>query len=99
MLCITSLYDGTPNVMGEAMSFGIPVLAPKNVGSTNFYLKNGKFGYLYKNENSNSFKKKILEILSDYKRAKKKAIKGYYSMSRFNKEKTLFKLLSVIKKL
>ena len=72
MLCITSLYDGTPNVMGEAMSFGIPVLAPKNVGSTNFYLKNGKFGYLYKNENSNSFKKKILEILSDYKRAKKK---------------------------
>ena len=99
LLCITSLYDGTPNVMGEAMSFGIPVLAPKNVGSTNFYLKNGKLGYLYKNENSNSFKKKISEILSDYKRAKKKAIKGYHSMSRFNKEKTLFKLLGVIKKL
>ncbi len=58
LLCITSLYDGTPNVMGEAMSFGIPVLAPKNVGSTNLFIKNGQFGYLYENENSDSFKKK-----------------------------------------
>ena len=99
LLCITSLYDGTPNVMGEAMSFGIPVLAPKNVGSTNLFLKNGEFGYLYKNENSESFKRKVSEILSNYKKAKKRAIKGYFSMSRFNKYKTLFKLLNVIKKL
>ena len=26
LLCVTSRYDGTPNVLGEAMSYKIPVL-------------------------------------------------------------------------
>ncbi len=44
-------------------------------------------------------KKKISEILDNYKNAKKKAVKSYYSLSRFNKDKTLYKLLNVIRKL
>ena len=32
ILCITSKFDGTPNVLGEAVSFKIPCLAPRNVG-------------------------------------------------------------------
>ena len=57
LLCINSKYDGTPNVMGEAMSHGIPILAPKNVGLTNLFIGNNKYGYLYKSEDSKSFKK------------------------------------------
>ena len=67
--------------------------------ATRPFIKNGQFGYLYENENSDSFKKKISEILDNYKNAKKKAVKSYYSLSRFNKDKTLYKLLNVIRKL
>ena len=99
LLCITSKYDGTPNVMGEAMSFGIPILAPKYIGLTKFFLKNGKYGYLYNNESDLSFKKKIFEILNGYDDAKKKAKLGYESLYRFNKKNTLYKILNVVKKL
>ena len=54
-ICITSRYDGTPNVLGEAVSYGIPCIAPKNVGLSNVILLNGKGGYLYKpNSNKHS---------------------------------------------
>ena len=59
LLCITSKYDGTPNVMGEAMSIGIPVLAPKNVGLANLFIGNEKNGFLYKSGDGNSFIRKI----------------------------------------
>ena len=28
-VCLTSLFDGTPNVLGEAISYKIPCIAPK----------------------------------------------------------------------
>ena len=99
LLCITSLYEGTPNVMGEAMSYGIPVLAPKNIGLTNLFLKNGKYGFLYQNENNLSFKRKIYEIINNYNLAKKKAFMGFKSLKRFNENKTLKKLLIELQKI
>lgn len=99
LLCINSKYDGTPNVMGEAMSHGIPVLAPKNVGLANLFIGNDKYGYLYKSENANSFKKKINHIINDYKSAFDKAKKAYKSISRFSKKNTHFKLIEEIEKL
>ena len=99
LLCITSLYEGTPNVMGEAMSFGVPVLAPKNIGLTNLFLKNGKYGFLYQNDNNLSFKRKISEILDNYSLAKKKALFGFKSLGRFNEKKTLKKLLTELQKI
>ena len=99
LLCITSKYDGTPNVMGEAMSYGIPVLAPKNVGLANIFIGNNKYGYLYKSENSNSFKEKINYIIKNYKNAFLKAKRGYNSISRFNEQNTHYKLIDEIEKL
>ena len=57
LLCVTSRYDGTPNVLGEAMSYKIPCIAPKEIGLCNILINNGKFGYLFKAENDKSFKK------------------------------------------
>ena len=99
LLCINSKFDGTPNVMGEAMSYGIPVLAPKNVGLANLFVGNDKYGYLYKSENDNSFKKKINFIIKNYRKAFVKAKKAYNSISRFNKKNTLYKIIDEIEKL
>ena len=95
----TSEYDGTPNVLGEALSHGIPVLAPKNVGLSNLILKNGSYGFLYKPDNSYSFKRKIAFITKNYNKSLNKASLGRLSLKRFNKENTLKKLNQIILKL
>ena len=61
-ICITSKYDGTPNVLGEAVAYKIPCLAPKNVGLSNVILLNGKGGYLYKPNSNSNFKHKLSSI-------------------------------------
>tara|TARA_B100000401_G_C52797450_1_gene716712 strand:+ start:303 stop:1493 length:1191 start_codon:yes stop_codon:yes gene_type:complete len=99
LLSINSLFDGTPNVMGEAMSYCIPVIAPKNVGLTNLFIGNDKYGYLYKSEDSESFRKKINYIIKNYRKAFAKARKGYNSLSRFTEKNTLHKIASLIEKL
>ena len=96
LLCITSKFEGTPNIMGEAMAFGIPVLAPREIGLTKLFLKNEKFGYLYKSGNSNSFSKKISEIISNYNRAIIKGKKAHQSLNRFNKHATIDKVSKII---
>jgi len=96
IFCVTSKYDGTPNVLGEAMSYKIPCLAPKNVGLSNLLLSNGKYGYLYKPNSGVNFQNKLFEILKNYKTAIKKAEAGHISLNRFDKEKTLKKLEKII---
>tara|TARA_B100001540_G_scaffold305983_1_gene317582 strand:+ start:469 stop:1659 length:1191 start_codon:yes stop_codon:yes gene_type:complete len=99
LLSINSKFDGTPNVMGEAMSYGIPVIAPKNVGLTNLFIGNDKYGYLYKSEDGRSFKKKINSIIRNYRAAFEKAKKAYKSISRFSKKNTHYKIIAEIEKL
>ena len=99
LVCVTSKYDGTPNIPGEALSYKIPCLAPSKVGLSNLLFKNGKFGYLYKPGNNLSFKKQIINIITNYDSAIKKAKKGFDSLDRFNKKNTLIKLEKIINKI
>ena len=99
LLCITSKYDGTPNILGEAMAYKIPCLAPRNIGLSNFLLKNGKYGELYKANSNKDFQKKIIQIIKNYKIYINKAIKGYNSLDRFNKKNTIEKLNKYLIKL
>jgi len=96
LLCVTSKYDGTPNVLGEAMSYKIPVLAPNKVGLSNLLLSDGKFGYLYKPGNNVSFQYNIIKIITNYSQAITKAKKGYNALDRFSKKNTLLKLKNMI---
>lgn len=99
LLCITSRFDGTPNVLGEAMSYKIPCLAPKGVGLCNELLKNGKYGYLYNPEDRKSFQRKILYAIENYSLSIRKANLGYKSLDRFNEKNTLQKLKFQIEKI
>lgn len=42
---MTSRWEGLPLVIGEAMSFGLPVISMSNTGAQE-YLNGGKFGIL-----------------------------------------------------
>ena len=92
IFCLTSRYDGTPNVLGEAISMKIPSIAPKNIGCANELLGNGDFGSLYKQNNSKDFKKKLTNIINNYNGAKRKAKKAYNALEKYNLENTLQKL-------
>mgnify|MGYP001219708573 CR=1 FL=1 len=99
LFCLTSKFDGTPNVLGEAISYGIPCLAPKNVGMCNELLINGSGGYLYTQNQLSSFKKKLLDILRNPQIAKRKAKKSHKYLDLHGKKNTLDKLNKVINKL
>jgi len=92
VICITSKYDGTPNVLGEAVAYKIPCLAPKNVGLSNVILLNGKGGYLYKPNSNSNFKHKLSSILLNYNKAIHKSKLAYDKLERFDYKNTLLKL-------
>ena len=92
VMCITSKFDGTPNVLGESVAYKIPCIAPKDVGLSNLILLNGKGGYLYKPGSSNDFKHKLSSILLNYNDAILKSKKAYKKLKRFDFNNTLKKL-------
>ena len=99
LLCITSKYEGTPNIMGEAMAYSVPVLAPAEIGLTKLFLKNGQLGYLYKLNNSSSFKNRVMHVIENYSKAIKKARKAHRSINRFSLNNTLYKIDKIISKI
>ena len=92
VMCITSKYDGTPNVLGESVAYKIPCLAPKGVGLSNLILLNGKGGYLYKPGSDTDFKKELSSILLNYSKAIHKSNIAHKKLNRFNINNTLKKL-------
>ena len=92
IFCLTSKYDGTPNVLGEAISYKIPCLSPKNVGCSNELLGNGKYGELYEQNNQKDFLKKLKIIIKKYRNSITKAEKAYKGLEKYNKSSTLSKL-------
>ena len=98
IFCLTSKFDGTPNVLGEAIGSNIPCLAPRNIGLSNLLLNNGKWGQLYKPGDNSDFQKKLLYILNNYDKSLKKSYLAYKGLSRFSKKNTLGKLKMLITK-
>jgi glycosyltransferase involved in cell wall biosynthesis len=99
LICITSKFDGTPNVLGEAIARSIPCIAPKNVGLANLLLKNGEYGYLYKQGSDNNFKQKIIYCLKNYKKSIHKSKLALKGLERFDKKNTLKKLNTILSKI
>ena len=96
LFCLTSKFDGTPNVLGEAISYKIPCVAPKSVGSVNELLNNGRTGNIYNPGNEKSFINVVTKTLYNYKRSVKKANLAYADLDLYNKTNTLEKLNKII---
>ncbi len=60
---LPSLSEGRPNVVGEAMACGVPVIA-SNVNGTPEFIENGKNGFLVKPKDPKAISDNILKILS-----------------------------------
>lgn len=61
--CIPSFFEGTPNVLCEAISSGLPVAA-SNVCDNNLYVQDEVNGYLFDPSNIESISKALERLLS-----------------------------------
>lgn len=87
----TSLYEGLPISILEAMSIGLPILASNVVGNRDT-IENGKSGFLYELEN--------IETAVFYlnKLSKNKILRQKLGNSAFNRQRSIFSRNSMVKK-
>ncbi|MFC1517569.1 glycosyltransferase family 4 protein [Candidatus Margulisiibacteriota bacterium] len=64
LVILTSLNEGTPVTLIEAMACGIPVIST-DVGGVGDVVKNGESGILENKENTEKFAEDIIELLSN----------------------------------
>ena len=86
----TSLYEGLPISILEAMSVGLPIVASNVVGNRDT-IQNGKSGFLYKLEN--------IEMAVSYlkKLSKSKILRQKLGNSAFNRQRNFFSINSMVK--
>lgn len=97
VFCLPSLYEGFPNVIGEAMCCGLPVLC-SDVCDNSVLVKHEDNGLLFDPLNAESIRDSIVEFFN-MKEEKKKDM-GHRSRKRaeeiLNKETFLKKYLNLI---
>ena len=86
----TSLYEGLPISILEAMSIGLPILASNVVGNRDT-IENGKSGFLYELEN--------IEMAVSYlrKMVKSETLRQNLGNSAFNRQRSIFSRKSMVK--
>ncbi|WP_121809986.1 glycosyltransferase family 4 protein [Mucilaginibacter kameinonensis] len=77
VFCLPSIEEGLALVLGEALSFGVPIIATDNTGADDI-ITNGEEGFIVPIRDSNSIREK-LQLLADdkdaYNAMKEKAVK------------------------
>ncbi|GAB3333777.1 hypothetical protein GCM10027299_41610 [Larkinella ripae] len=80
VFCLPSIEEGLALVLGEALSYGLPIIATTNTGAADI-ISDGKEGFIVPIRDSNSIHEK-LQFLADEK-------ESYYTMKISAKEKSL----------
>ena len=79
----SSLYEGLPNSIIEALNLGTPVISSDCKSGPKEILKNGKYGYLFPIRNYYVLYKKLTYVCNNYHKAILKTKKGQKSLERF----------------
>ena len=85
----TSLYEGLPISILEAMSVGLPILASNVVGNRDT-IEHGKSGYLYELENIETAVRYLKKL------SKNKTLRQKLGNSAFNRQRSIFSINSMI---
>ena len=96
IFCLTSLYEGLPNVLLEAQVLKKFIISSNCPTGPREILLNGKAGYLFKVKDYKILSKLILKILRNKKIMYKKIEIGYKNLDRFNYELNLNKYYKTV---
>ena len=89
IVALTSLNEGTPVSLIEAMAAGRPVVAT-NVGGVKDIVKDGVSGYLVESGNVEEFTKRLMELISDSEKRRTFGLNARdMAQERFTKERLI----------
>ena len=97
-LILSSIYEGLPNVILEAISLKKFVISSSCPTGPKEILKNGKYGLLFKPGNEIALGKKILDYKYRQKKYAKTIKKAYINLDRFNFQKNCQEYLKIVRK-
>lgn len=98
LLVLSSLYEGLPNVILEAITLKKFVISSNCPTGPNEILMKGQFGMLFKTQNHIELSKKILEFNNNRNKYNKISKKSFKSLSRFDYKKNCEKYYQLILK-
>ena len=90
ILINTSLYEGFPNVVAEAINHKCLIITSKSFGGIGDLIKNEKYGLVYKTKNFKQLSEKILFAVKHFKVCKNKinlAKKNLIDLAKSNNQK------------
>ena len=95
----TSVYEGFPNSVIQAINCGIPVIASRSYGGINEILSNGKFGTLFETGNEDDLANKISDFRKNNKNFLKKARLAHSSLNKYKFNNLHNEFAKILKKI
>jgi GalNAc-alpha-(1->4)-GalNAc-alpha-(1->3)-diNAcBac-PP-undecaprenol alpha-1,4-N-acetyl-D-galactosaminyltransferase len=99
IFAFTSSSEGFPNVIGEAMSSGLPVIAYDCIAGPADLIDDGETGFLVPLFDENSFQEKLKELIEKEELRRIMGIKGQKKARNFLSENISDKIYDFIKKI
>lgn len=98
IFAFTSSSEGFPNVVGEAMAFGLPVIAYDCVAGPSDLIEDGKTGFLIEERNQERYIKNLKRLMSDAGLRKTLGENGKEKTMAFDADKIANKFFNFITK-
>ena len=95
---LSSRYEGWPNVLGEALAAGLPVISTNCLTGPSEILENGKYGKLVPVDDVNSIANAIIELLNKPEERKRLSDIGPQHIKKYGLEKIASLLLTCHRK-
>jgi len=93
---LPSMSEGSPNVILEAMSVGVPVVA-SNVGGIPEIISTGKNGYMFNFDDIHGFSDAVIELIRNNKKREKIIKNGYLTLKKHNPKNNYTTLKNIYK--